>query len=149
MTLERNMVADAIQAGHPEKAGVISDLITRFAYQGMNMNLMDAYRALARGDTGSAAGYLQQAYHFFPDFAHAQFQTDSRGNLYAQRIGEINGQPLGAPIPITPDAIMQQMVFTRDPMQFMKFLSDQQLKNAQAQQARAHTNYWNALNQTN
>lgn len=149
MTLETQMVSHAISQGHLEKIPLISDMITKFAYQGMNMNLMDAWRAMARGDVGSTAGYLKRAYQFFPDFADAQFKTDGKGNLFAQQVGEINGQPIGQPIQITPDKIMQQMVFTRDPMTFMKFLSDQQKSNAQAQNLQSQANYRNGLNQTN
>jgi hypothetical protein len=148
MTLQNRVVLDAIVNGHADQVQHIEDAFTRMGYQEMNRNLMNMDMALGRGDIKGAAAYGTLAYANFPDGAHVKFQTDGKGNLFAQRIGEANGQPLGDPIPVTQDAIRRQMRFTSNPQTYQKFLAEQQASSMKAQLDGAHADYFRNLNAT-
>src|SRR5215475_2366740 len=142
------MMAIAIGHGHAEQVQHIQDAFARLSYLGVNENLFAALRAFNAGDMQSAAAYLDRSHSFFPDFATGRYSIDNQGNLWVQRYGEASKQPIGPPIQITAQKIMDQMQFTSDPEKYMKVVSDQQKANSVTELNRAHANYWNGFNDT-
>jgi hypothetical protein len=124
------------------------ELVNQLAYSGFNQNLMMAYRAMQRGDTTGAASFLDRAYRFAPDGYQAQFGM-SGNNLYARRVDEHTGRPVGGPVPITLEGISGMMQVTTNPMTFHKMIQEEQKSKSEAEFKRAQAIHTAGLNQTN
>jgi hypothetical protein len=91
---------------------------------GSNQALMDAYRAMAVGDSAGAAQFLAKSHAFVPDGSTMSFKVGPNNTLWGQRFADGSGnQPMGGPFQVTPGGIATMLNQTLDPQQFLKTLN--------------------------
>jgi hypothetical protein len=115
------LVASRIMHNDYVGAQHAGDLVFQLAHAGANMHLMEAYQMLGRGDKMGAIQQLAAAHAFFPDEVTGEFNLDTSGDIWAQRLDENNPpHPLGPAFQVTPDRVAALFNQTTDPHRFIQ-----------------------------
>jgi hypothetical protein len=134
-----------IISGHPEQAGMAGEWVAQMSQQGTVSNLIAADQAIMSKDPQTAIGYLAKAHAFFPDGTYARFGADNKGNIWAYRLSDRNGTPVGQPFQVTHEDIAKQIIGLQNPVTYVKTLQAHQKENAKMELDRAHTEYYKQL----
>jgi hypothetical protein len=134
------MVYGALQMGDLEGAQKAQDFVMQQAFQGTNMFLQEAYNRLSRGDGIGAAQAAAKSHAFVPDGSAFEFHSNGK-ELYGQRFDEDTGKPLGKPVQIRPEDLMNMMKFTGNPQTWMKQVLDNQKSVADMRYKDAQTSH--------
>ena len=143
---ESKMVEAAILRHDYAGAQHAREMMFQMSQQGTTSNLMAAHQAMTAGDGVGAAQALARAHAFFPDSSMGKFSVDAKGGVWAQRFDERDpSKPIGGPFQITPQALLSQMMQTRDPAAYVKMVTDQQTAVAHQRSLNANASYHEQL----
>ena len=143
---ESKMVEAAILRHDYAGAQHARELMFQMSQQGTASNLMAAHQAMTAGDGVGAAQALARAHAFFPDSSMGKFSVDAKGGVWAQRFDERDpSKPIGGPFQVTPQALLSQMMQTRDPAAYIKMVTDQQTAVAHQRSLNANASYHEQL----
>ena len=143
---ESKMVEAAILRHDYVGAQHARELMFQMSQQGTASNLMAAHQAMTAGDGVGAAQALARAHAFFPDSSMGKFSVDAKGGVWAQRFDERDpSKPIGGPFQVTPQALLSQMMQTRDPAAYIKMVTDQQTAVAHQRSLNANASYHEQL----
>jgi hypothetical protein len=138
---ETNLMADFLSKGDVNSAMQVRDMVYQIQHQGMSENLRGAYGALQAGDGVSAAQFLAKAHAFMPDGTMGRFGVDDKGQVWAERLDENTGKPIGKAFQITPGAVASMMIQTRDPNKALQLMDQHAQSAAQTSFYQQHGNY--------
>jgi hypothetical protein len=143
---ETAMMVFALSKGDIAGVQHARDLALQMSQQGATANLMAADQAIIAGDGRSAAQYLAKAHAFFPDGTIGRFAVDEKGNVWGQRYDEHDpNRALGKPFPVTHESLVPKLIQTRDPMQYLKMVQEQQKLASTLRLNTAHTQYYQKM----
>ena len=115
-----NLLAQAFVA-RGDMQGVMhaQEYVFQMQHAGAIQNLQSAYNAYQSGDLQGAAQLLARSHAFANDGAAIGFQV-LNGQLYGQRYGEADHQPLGQPFVVNAEGIRNLANIQRDPFKFQQ-----------------------------
>jgi hypothetical protein len=139
---EQKAMGVFMERGDIKSAMMVREYVAQMSHQGTLVSLQNAYNAYRSGNPTVVAQQLARGHAFFPDGQMGRFAVDDKGNVWGQAFDEHDpSKPLGAPMKITPDDIMGQMITLSDPNNYVKALQEQQLHASQIRLNSAHEYY--------